>query len=197
VIPIIAFFFVAVCSGLNIGLRHILPIYPFLFVWLGGVASTIWERSSRIGRWGVLLFASWLVFSSVRTYPDYVAFFNELAGGPANGHKFLVDSNLDWGQELKGLKRWIDDNRMGKINFAYFGTMDPSYYGINAVPAAGSITLFWRGGKDNSPTSPYIAISQTYLAGLYLAKKDTYAMFRGRTPVASIGHSILIYRTDP
>jgi hypothetical protein len=196
VIPIIAFFFVAVCSGLNIGLRHILPIYPFLFVWLGGVTSTIWERGRRMGRWGVFLLGLWLVFSSLRTYPDYLAFFNEMAGGPANGHKFLVDSNLDWGQDLKGLKRWIGDNRIGKINFAYFGTMDPSYYGINAVPAAGSITLFWRGGKDNSPISPYIAISQTYLAGLYLAKKDTYATFRDRTPVANIGHSILIYRTD-
>jgi hypothetical protein len=193
-IPVFIFFSIAVWSRFNIGVRHILPVYPFLFVWLGGSVATICSSRTWWARSVTLVLGIWLVASVLKIYPDYLAYFNEVAGGPENGHRFLVDSNLDWGQDLKGLKRWMDDQGLKKIEFAYFGTVDPSLYGINAVPALGSNTLFWRGGTDPSPTSPYIAISATYLAGLYLPDKDTYALFRGKNPVASIGHSILVYR---
>jgi dolichyl-phosphate-mannose-protein mannosyltransferase len=193
-IPAFVFFSLAVWSRFNIGMRHILPVYPFLFVWLGGFVATICLSRKWWARWGTVALGIWLISSVVRVYPDYLAYFNEVAGGPENGHKFLVDSNLDWGQDLKGLKRWMDDYGVQKIEFAYFGTMDPSSYGINAIPALGSNRLFWRGGKDHSPTSPYVAISATYLAGLYLADRDTYALFRSENPIASIGHSILVYR---
>jgi hypothetical protein len=195
-LPVVVFFSMAVWLRLNIGVRHILPIYPFLFVWLGGLVGTLWLSRNFWTRCGMLLFGIWLMGSSLRIYPDYLAFFNELAGGPENGHKILVDSNLDWGQDLKGLKRWMDAHGLKKIEFAYFGTVDPSQYGINAVPSVGNIDLLWRGDKDDSPKPPYIAISATYLAGLYLEQKDTYAAFRSKSPIASIGHSILVYRTD-
>jgi hypothetical protein len=197
VIPVIIFFSAAVAGRLNIGVRHILPIYPFLFVWLGGVAFSIWRTRGQLGRWGVMLLGSWLVFSSLSVHPNYIAFFNELARGPANGHRFLVDSNLDWGQDLKGLKAWMDENKVSRIRLAYFGTMDPAFYGIDAVPAPGSLSFLWRAGQENTPVSPYIAISATHLAGLYLAEPGTYASFRNKTPVASIGHSIMVFRDDP
>jgi hypothetical protein len=195
-LPVFIFFFVAVWSRLNIGVRHILPIYPFLFVWLGGTVRTIWRRENCATKFSTIFIGIWLLASCLTTYPDYLAFFNELTGGPENGRRVLVDSNLDWGQDLKGLKLWMDNHKLEKIEFAYFGTVDPSYYGINAVPAPGSIMPFWRGGKDNLPTSSYIAISATYLAGLYLTNRDTYAVFRSKNPIASIGHSILIYRKE-
>lgn len=194
-VPVIIFFAVAVWSKLNIGLRHILPIYPFLFVWLGGSAATILKTENRIAKGGVLLLSLWLVGASYGTYPNYLAFFNELAGGSINGHKILVDSNLDWGQDLKGLKRWMDDQGISRIHFAYFGTVDPFYYGIKAVPEPGSL-FFKREDSDHSPAAPYLAVSATYLAGLYLPQSDTYASFRNKRPVASIGNSILIYRMD-
>jgi hypothetical protein len=195
-VAVLMFFSVAVWSRLNIGVRHVLPIYPFLFVWLGGTVKKIWVRENSTARLSTLFIGIWLLASCLKTYPDYLAFFNELAGGSENGRRILVDSNLDWGQDLKGLKLWMDNHKLKKIEFAYFGTVDPSYYGINAVPAPGSITPFWRGGKDNLPTSSYIAISATYLEGLYLADKDTYAVFRGKAPIASIGHSILVFPRD-
>ena len=195
-VPVIGVLAAAIWSGLNIGLRHILPIYPFLFVFTGGAVLSIWLSKNWIARCGLIVLGIWLLVSSVRIYPDYLAFFNELTGGPENGHRILVDSNLDWGQDLKGLKRWMDSQKVEKLQFAYFGTIDPSFYGINAVPAPGSITHFWRSDRENSPLSPYIAISATYLAGLYLYHKDTYASFRDKMPIAKIGHSILIYRTD-
>jgi hypothetical protein len=194
--PIVIFFLAAMWAGLNIGFRHILPIYPFLFVWLGGVVEKLWTNGNRARRWGVSLIAIWLFVSSLKIYPDYLTFFNELAGGPSNGHKILVDSNLDWGQDLKGLKGWMDEQGINKIQFAYFGTIDPAHYGINAIPLPGSMKFSWRGGRDNLPVSPFVAISATYLAGLYLNQKDTYASFRTKSPVADIGHSILIYRVN-
>lgn len=194
--PAVIFFSFAVCSRLNIGLRHILPVYPFLFVWLGGVTSAFWNMRNNIGRCGVLVLGLWLVLCSLRVYPDYLTFFNELAGGPKNGYRYLVDSNLDWGQDLKGLKRWMDNHKVGNIRLAYFGTMDPAFYDIKAIPEPGSLSFLWRNGQQTAPLPPYIAISRTYLAGLYLPRRDTYAAFRNRSPVASIGNSILIYRLD-
>jgi hypothetical protein len=193
IVPVAIFFAFATWSRLNIGLRHILPLYPFLFVWLGGVVATIWSEHKLYGRGFLVLMVAWLLSSNVKIFPDYLAFFNELAGGAAHGHKLLVDSNLDWGQDLKGLKLWLDSHDVKKIDFAYFGTMDPSYYGIRATPAPGSLWPFWREAADNNVPSPYIAISATYLAGLYLQDKDTYALFRNQAPVADIGHSILVY----
>src|SRR5206468_11204129 len=73
-------------------------------------------------------------------YPHYLAYFNELAGGPRNGYKRLVDSNLDWGQDLKGLKRWADEKRLDATHplyLSYFGTADPRYYQIPHINLPG------------------------------------------------------------
>jgi len=195
-IPAVCFFSIAVFSRMNIGLRHILPIYPFLFVWIGGSVAKTWLSKDRIGKYGIVILGAWLVGSSLKTYPDYLAFFNEIVGGPANGHRVLVDSNIDWGQDLKGLKRWMTEKKVKKITFAYFGTADPAHYEIDAVHAPGSMTILWRPERDGSLPSPYFAISATHLAGVYLAQPDTYAPFRGKKPVATIGHSILVFSKD-
>jgi hypothetical protein len=181
---------------MNLGLRHVLPLYPFLFVFLGGAVARIWKSGGWASRSGLLILGIWLVASSIRAYPNYLAFFNELAGGPSNGHRILVDSNLDWGQDLKGLKQWMISQGVDTIQLAYFGTADPAYYRIKALYLPGSLFVSSPPLTDVAKSPPYVAISATYLAGLYLAHKDTYAAFRGKKPVASIGHSILVYRTD-
>ncbi|HXG51859.1 MAG TPA: hypothetical protein VNN77_10680 [candidate division Zixibacteria bacterium] len=192
-IPALVFFSAAAGSKLNIGLRHILPVYPFLFVFLGGRVAVLWSCGSRWARWALLFLAAWLLAGWVKTYPDYLAFFNELAGGPRNGSRYLVDSNLDWGQDLPGLKRWMDEHKARKIELAYFGTVNPAAYGIDATPLPGSLVFSpWSGNAASEPAD-YVAISATFLAGLYLPK-DFYAGYRAEAPVASIGHSILIFR---
>ena len=193
-IPVVVFFAAAVWSHINIGIRHILPIYPFLFVWLGGVAAEIWQLGRRSARCALLFLAVWLIGSVISIYPDYLAFFNEAVGGAKNGHKILVDSNLDWGQDLKGLKIWMEQNRVDKIQLAYFGTANPQYYGIEADYLPG--TLFSQSGKklDLNHRATHIAISATYLMGYNLVNRDAYAVFRSQTPVAVIGHSIWVYK---
>src|SRR5262249_32425150 len=120
-VPVIVYFASAVSSRMNIGVRHILPIYPFLFVLLGGSAAFFWNRGGAWAKRGLIVLAAWQVWSSAAIYPDYLTFFSELAGGPKNGHRVALDSNLDWGQDLKGLKRWMDGNGVKKIDLLYFG----------------------------------------------------------------------------
>ena len=181
---------------MNIGLRHILAIYPFLFVWLGGQTSILWASYSIGKRCLLLVLILWLAVSCLKTYPNYLAYFNESIGA-VPPHEILVDSNLDWGQDLKGLKRWMDENGIKKIQLAYFGTADPGYYGINAVYKMGTWTTVMSPSHDDGKqlVTPYIAISATHLAGVYLRHPNIYAQFREQEPVAVIGNSILVYKS--
>jgi 4-amino-4-deoxy-L-arabinose transferase-like glycosyltransferase len=191
-IPILLFVSFAVLSRMNIGLRHILPVYPFLFVWLGGSVKTLWSSRSLARKSTALLLVIWLACSSINTYPDYLAFFNE-AVGSRNRHQILVDSNLDWGQDLKGLKRWMDENDVGKIRLAYFGTADPAYYGIDAIPQPEA----WSSEPQSDNTLPgpaYIAISATHLASLYFWPSKPYERYLDSEPEAIIGGSIHVYK---
>ncbi|MBI2985993.1 MAG: glycosyltransferase family 39 protein [Deltaproteobacteria bacterium] len=197
-LPVVVYFLLAVWSRMNIGLRHLLPIYPFLFVILGGVAAEIWRGGTGIKRGLLILLGSWYLWSSVHIYPHYLAFFNELVGGAKNGYKVLTDSSLDWGQDLKGLKRWMDRNGVKRIQLAYFGTADPKYYGIDALYLPGSIIFSPRPQSEDPDVPNYLAVSVTYIYGVPSGKplKDFYKPLKSRKPVATIGHSILVYRLN-
>ena len=193
-VPVVVFFAAAVWSHINIGIRHILPIYPFLFVWLGGAAADIWHWGGRSTRLTLLILAVWLVTSAISIYPDHLAFFNEAVGGANNGHNILVDSNLDWGQDLKGLKVWMEQNKVNRIQLAYFGTANPRYYGIDADYLPGTLFSPWSDPADAARQASHAAISATYLMGYNLADANIYARFRQQQPVAVIGHSIWVYK---
>ena len=192
-VPIAVFLGVAMTARINIGLRHVLPIYPFLI--LLAAAGAAWLLHRR--RPARLVLASILVVGAIEfaaIYPHTLAFFNLAAGGPARGADWLVDSNLDWGQDLKLLKRWLDDRGAAHVNLAYFGTADPRYYRITATHLPGS--QYFVPSHAIPPTLPgYVAISATILSGVYLTPQDRafYDSFRRRTPAAVIGHSINVY----
>src|SRR5258708_6864150 len=118
----------AMTQKLNIGLRHILPVYPFALMLCAVALAWLWRRKLKAV---VIALGLLNLFEFARVYPHPLAGFNTLAGGPANGYRLLVDSNLDWGQDLKGLKHWMDAHDVTHINLAYFGTADPAYYGLD------------------------------------------------------------------
>ena len=126
----------ALTSHLDIGHRHILPMYPVLFIMAGGAAALgrlRWRWPAAI----VLLLVVWFMGESIWIRPSYLAYFNELVGGPANGYRHLADSSIDWGQDLPGLKTWLDEHAQGRPVFlSYFGSGDPVYYGIRATRVA-------------------------------------------------------------
>jgi hypothetical protein len=127
----------ALTSQLNIGHRHILPIYPALFVGCGAVAYRVRGHRRAIVATAAAVLVLWQIGESFAIRPDYLAYFNEAAGGPGRGYEHLVDSSLDWGQDLPALKTWLDDHRpiVGQkpLYLAYFGTADPREYEINAT----------------------------------------------------------------
>jgi hypothetical protein len=192
-LPVVLYLGVAMTTRINIGLRHVLPVYPFLIlIAAAGMARLL--QGTRWARRGLAaaLVVALLEFGSI--YPHTLAFFNQLAGGPSRGAALLVDSNLDWGQDLKPLKRWLDEHGVQHVNLAYFGTADPRYYRIAATHLPGS--QYFVASAAEPPRLPgYVAISATVLSGVYLSSQQRafYESFRRRAPVAVIGHSINVY----
>lgn len=125
---ILIYFLFAISSKLNIGNRHLLPIYPCIFVICG---STYYTLQSKLPiRILTAFLIAWFILESYKIRPHYLAYFNQFAGGAANGYRHLSDSSLDWGQDLKELRRWIDVNnkKNEKVYLSYFGTANIGYY---------------------------------------------------------------------
>jgi hypothetical protein len=183
----------AMITKVNIGLRHMLALYPIFLMAAAYTVSVLLQKSSRGLRTvvvGVVVVIQIVELAFV--YPHTLAFFNVAAGGPSNGHRWLVDSNLDWGQDLKRLKHWMDDKGVKHINLSYFGSADPAYYGIDNTPILGA--PFFATAK--LPQLPgYVAISATNLEGPYMgpAGRAFYKVLRERQPTARVGYSILVY----
>ena len=188
----------AVVHGLNIGHRHLLPMAPFLFVIGGRAAAGLWESRRRASKAVVLLLAGWYALSTARIHPHYLAYFNEIAGGPANGSKYLVDSNLDWGQDLKRLKSYVDEKGVGRILLSYMGSADPEYYAIPCDLLPGRMLPTPRRLAAVVRPGDVVAVSVTNLRGVYLSPSIRPLMERLRalTPMAVIGYSIYVYRSN-
>lgn len=197
IVPPAVYFLLAVFSRINIGLRHILPIYPFLFVLIAGTVVGLWARRAYLERTGLALLGVWYLAATIWIYPHYLAYFNEAAGGPDNGYRILNDSNLDWGQDLKGLKLWMERERVKKILFVPFGICDPEYYGIDAAYLPGTWILFDPPATQSPEPFRYVAVSPSVLYSPYIigppAKVAFVNQFKSKTPVAKIGYSIFIY----
>jgi hypothetical protein len=141
---------------------------------------------------------AWHAASALRIHPHYLAYFNELAGGPANGYRLVVDASLDWGQDLKGLKAWMDRNAVPRIKLSYFGTADPEYYGIQCDQLPGYMPPPPPKLHRSVRPGDVVAVSATNLQGVYLDPEvlPLMELLRARRPVAMIGYAILVYRSD-
>lgn len=193
ILPPLLIFFAFSSQKVNIGLRHVLPAYPFIFVLIGFVPS-IKTASAKLARAVFYAGVIWYAYAAALIFPHQLAYFNEISGGPKNGYRYLVDSNLDWGQDLPGLKEFMDNNGINKIKLAYFGFCDPKYYGIEYeympsyyIPEPMSV-------KNDIELKGWFAISATMLQGVYLDDHDFYKPFMEIKPVGHIGYSIYIYR---
>ncbi|NOX58000.1 MAG: hypothetical protein GXP29_03975 [Planctomycetes bacterium] len=180
--PLWAFFIVywlaSLRTHLNIGHRHILPIYPIMFVMCG--ATVIYLRVGiRWMRACVYSLVAMFAAVSIWTFPNYLAFFNQIAGGPKQGYKHLVDSSLDWGQDLPGVKRFIEKRKSSGQNkpiyLSYFGSGGDravQHFGIEAI------TLPQR-------IDPKTSAVTAYRPGTYLISatnfQQVYQMHKGKS----------------
>ncbi|MBW2308134.1 MAG: glycosyltransferase family 39 protein [Deltaproteobacteria bacterium] len=170
---------------INIGHRHILPIYPFLFVWAARW-MTFRPGPKRFLPVLAAVLVAWTAVSSLSVYPHFLAYFSEAVGGPPQGPKYLLDSNIDWGQDIRLLGKYLRQKGWGPVYYDCFGTSPPDLYGIQTLPV-GDI-------QARMPHPGIYAISVNRLFALHHEDKYRYAWLRAQQPLQYIGFSIYIYR---
>lgn len=197
IVPVFFYLLVALTVGMNIGVRHILVVYVFLYVLIGGAAWVLMQKSRKWGyAIGVLLLAH--VLSSTLAYPNYIAYANELWGGPSQTHKYLTDSNSDWGQQLKSVKQYLDRRRIKECWFLYFaeGVAEPGYYGIPCKPLP-TINTLWLNEPIEVPIWIYgpVLISASNLSGVEFGpgSLDPYGQFKRLTPTDVIDRGVFVF----
>ena len=197
VVPVVFYLIVAMTVGMNIGVRHILVVYVFLYVVIGGATWALIQKSRKWG-YAVAVLLLVHVVSSVLAFPNYIAYANELWGGPSQTHKYLTDSNSDWGQQLKSVKQYLDRRGVKECWFVYFaaGVAEPSYYGIPCKPLP-TINTLWLNEPIDVPTSIIgpVLISASNLSGLEFGPGplDPYGQFKLLKPTAVIDHGVFVF----
>jgi hypothetical protein len=208
------FMAIAMIAGLDLGYRLILPALPFVLMIAGQGAEVLWlgrlkpddqplsistaRPVSRARGLVTGLLLAWLVVDALTVAPDHVAYFNQLAGDRSRDYELLVDSNLDWGQDLIALRDWLKANQIDGVYLAYFGTAHPEAYNVPAQLLA-SFPLNDHGREvdsfnANALQPGWYAISATSLQlGVLYNHWHMYEPFRARVPDARVGRSLLLY----
>lgn len=171
-------------TGFNHHLRYVLPAFPFAFIWASKVARAFALRHRPVAiTAGVAI--GWSILSSLSTFPHSLSYFNELVGGPKNGHFHLGTSNTDWGQDLLYLRQWLDRHPDAEpLYLAYdLPLIDPRTVGIQ-----------YEEPPAQSQTRPgWYAIS----VNRFHSRENALSHFRSLTPSATAGYSIWIYHVTP
>lgn len=187
----------AMAGGSNIGVRYVLPVYIFLAVAIGGACRALMLRDRR-WTYVVVVLLAFQAISVARSFPAYVAYANEAVGGPANVHNLLSDSSVDWGQQLKSVKRYLDENHIHECWFAYFGdgVAEPSFYGIPCKPLITADSLYFGVPHEVPPAihGP-VLMSAGVLSGFEFgpAPLNPYEQFKSLKPVAAIDYGVFVF----
>ena len=186
-IPVLVVLGASCFDRANLGLRRILPAFPFLFLF---TAQALAGPQDRWRAWVAACLIAWLGIEAARIYPHHLAYFNSAAGGPERGPYLLDDSNIDWGQDLPSLATWQQTHpEADPLKLFYFGNVPPAAYGVHAADMAEQDII--------RPQPGAYAISAHHLAWFRKLKKqsgrDIDWLTRYR-PVARAGYSIYIYR---
>ncbi|TXI34123.1 MAG: phospholipid carrier-dependent glycosyltransferase [Candidatus Moraniibacteriota bacterium] len=207
--------YISITGNLTIGLRHLFPIFPFLYLLVALALANLYKRHQSepvthqlLGiMLGLVMFS--VIAIPVISYPSYLSYFNVAAGGHTMGYHYVTDSNYDWGQDLKYLKMFVETQNNCKAGTAplgtdctlgtypaidslrvdYFGGSDPRYY-------LGDAFIPWWGSKRPIETGWYAISTFFYQESLYktLAPgEENYAWLKEKTPLARAGDSFLIY----
>ncbi len=184
----------AACSAatIAIGHRYLLPVYPMLAMGAGFAVSRFGRRA--FGRAVIGIALAWHVASSLAVWPHAIAYFNEVAGGPRDGWRHLVDSNLDWGQDLLFLREDVQARRAeGREVFGdVFGTVRPEDLGVFLPPIPGDTRLL----DGSRPVTLYVSVNRWLLRSR--AHPDgLHPWLRGRAPDRFVGVSIAVFEPRP
>lgn len=189
-LPALLWFVVMTVSALPFGIRYVLPAYPLLFVYVGGIVASplflrLWGKSLVVGL--VLVFAA----SSVRAHPHYIPYFNLIAGGSSNGIEWLDDSNVDWGQDLPLLAEWLHENDVRDATIVPMALYDPALYGVQGRVAPPHEVLPTLSSSD--PELGVYAVSAHLLTRVRWGGEPEIDPLRDLEPRAVLGHSIYVF----
>jgi hypothetical protein len=211
------YWYSSVSSPLNIGIRHVLPTFPFIYILVSNqivkwVSIKEPQKNDDLSAYEKLKFLEhaffgsifkysilaillvWQLISVVSVYPYFLTYFNEAAGGPKNGYIYAADSNLDWGQDFKRLAKWVEENNVQRIYVDYFGgTVGEYYLGNKLIP--------WSGQKNPNLMAPnsYLAVSATFRQQCFgkpvagFKPLNCYQWLKDYEPITVIGNSIFVY----
>lgn len=193
VLPVVVFGLATALLADEMGVRYLLPVYPLLFVFASRLALAV--LVSRRARIAALVLGIWYVGGTLRIFPDHLAYFNELAGGPANGHRVLDDSNIDWGTDIKRLAAWLEREGIDEVRLRYAAHpfSNAAYYGIRAEPIEDRDWL--------TTPRPGVYVFGTHMlirgqlhARQLGAKSDWLDRYE---PIGRIGYSLWVYEFGP
>lgn len=180
------FFLMSMTSHINLGIRHVLIVFPTIAILLGSLPTYFrFHRRQAVLAPIAGLLLLWIPVRTLIIHPYELAYFNEFGGGPAQGHRHLLDSNLDWGQDLLRFRHYLDDHppTAGIIRLAYFGSADVSYYfpTLSAIPV--------RLASWETPPQGTYAVS----IGLLFDRSGDYDWLQAYDRTTTIGYSIAVY----
>lgn len=198
-VPAGLYFAVITSSHFDIGARHLLPVYPFLYLVAGASAAMLLRQGKA---WAVLTVAllAWQVVTTERVVPNEMAYGNELWGGPLQVRRYLSDANVDWGQQLKTVKQYLDQNHISNCWFAYFpdGAVQPQDYGIPCKRLPTPSGLWWFNLPMTVPPQidGTVLISESDLDGVESGDGalNPYDAFRSRHPAAILQDGVYVYQ---
>lgn len=173
------YFGLAMTSSINIGVRHLLPVVPLICV---GVGCSLARIANRVARYTVIGLAVWQAATAVAVYPCYLQFFNEAAGGAKNGYKYALDSNYDWGQDAKRLKKFLQDRGISHIYLDYFGTQ----YSIEYLKIANT--------RVNAEQAQQIKEGWLVVSASELMRPEWDWLRDSRQPTARVAETLFVYR---
>ena len=187
----------ALITRVNQGYRYLLVALPFIYLLIGQLAQPGY-LGRRLLRWAVAGGVVTIMIISFWIHPHYLAYFNMVVGGPENGWRYVLDSNIDWGQDIKGLAEYVNENNIESVMANWLGTAPLDAYGIEGVALQG-----WPIAREEPIYDPFYparpspgtyALSVTQLQGLYLKRDRTrFKWFKDRQPDQKIGYSIFVY----
>jgi tetratricopeptide (TPR) repeat protein len=196
-VPPLIYLAASMKSGMNIGIRHILPVYIFLAILIAG-ASSVLIKNSRPWRYAVALLLLFQAISVTRAFPNCIGYANEAFGGPKNVWRYVSDSSADWAQQLHAVKRYTDDHHLHNCWFVYFGTgvIDYNYYKIpcKLLPTIESIWLGTLSDATAAIDGP-VFISAVNLTGFEFGPPplNPYEQFKTLKAADAIDSSIFVY----
>jgi len=202
---IIFYSYLSVTGNLNIGLRHLFPIFPFIYILVAKKVHDFFKETHNhklvLSKYLFSALLIWLIFEPIANYPYYMSYFNQFAGGPKNGYNYVTDSNADWGQDLKRLENFLDQHpEIDKIRVDYFGGGNPKYY-------LGNKYIQWWDSKRPIEKGWY-AVSTNFLQGSIYdtrlkddgtprrANDESWRWTLDYTPKYQVGTSIFIYYVE-